>query len=104
MPLLNTTFCKDLMGNFISDIVLNILSFVAENERKNIIERQKDGIKIAKEKGVKFGRPKKCFDNELYKYLERYKNKEITKKEIAKLYNVSEKTIYRRILELNDKK
>ena len=101
MPLLDTRAYKDLMGSFISDIVLNILSFVAENERKNIKQRQKEGIKIAKEKGVKFGRPKKEFDESFKIDLVKCKNKKILKEKIAKKYNISVKTVYRRIKELN---
>lgn len=100
MPLLDTRVYKDLMGSFISDIVLNILSFVAENERINIKERQKEGIRIAKQKGVKFGRPKKEFGEEFENYLIMYENGEISRKNLAKIYNVSEKTIYRRIQEI----
>ena len=33
MPLLDTSYCKDIMGTFISDLVLQILSFQAEQER-----------------------------------------------------------------------
>ena len=101
MPLLDTRVYKDLMGSFISDIVLNILSFVAENERKNIKQRQKEGIKIAKEKGVKFGRPKKEFDENFKIDLVKCKNKKISKEKIAKKYNISVKTVYRRIKELD---
>ena len=101
MPLLDTRVYKDLMGSFISDIVLNILSFVAENERKNIKQRQKEGIKIAKEKGVKFGRPKKEFDESFKIDLVKCKNKKISKEKIAKKYNISVKTVYRRIKELD---
>ena len=101
MPLLDTRVYKDLMGSFISDIVLNILSFVAENERKNIKQRQKEGIKIAKEKGIKFGRPKKEFDESFKIDLIKCKNRKISKEKIAKKYDISVKTVYRRIKELD---
>ena len=57
MPLLDTRYCKDLLGTFLSDMVLQLLSFVAENERNNIRQRQQEGITLALKRGVKFGRP-----------------------------------------------
>lgn len=61
MPLLDTSYCKDIMGTFISDLVLQILSFQAEQERTYIKQRQAEGIAAAKQKGIKFGRPRKNF-------------------------------------------
>lgn len=69
MPLLDTSYCKDVMGSFISDLVLQILSFQAEQERLYIKQRQAEGIAAAKQKGVKFGRPRKKLPsnfNDLY--------------------------------------
>lgn len=59
MPLLDTSYCKDIMGTFISDLVLQVLSFQAEQERTYIKQRQAEGIAAAHEKGIKFGRPRK---------------------------------------------
>lgn len=74
MSLLDTTYCKDLLGTFVSDLVLQVLSFQAETERENIKQRQAEEIAAARSKGVKFGRPRaKLPDNfdELYdKYLQ----------------------------------
>lgn len=58
MPLLDTTYYKDLLGTFVSDLVLQVLSFQAETERENIRQRQAEGI-AAHRSGVKFGRPRK---------------------------------------------
>lgn len=73
MSLLDTTYCKDIMGTFISDLVLQVLSFQAEQERTYIKQRQAEGIAAAKEKGVKFGRPRKelppNFDNLYERFL-----------------------------------
>lgn len=69
MPLLDTSYCKDIMGTFISDLVLQVLSFQAEQERTFIKKRQAEGIAAAHDKGVKFGRPRKDLPsnfNELY--------------------------------------
>jgi DNA invertase Pin-like site-specific DNA recombinase len=57
MPLLDTTYCKDLLGTFISDLVLSVLSLNSQLEREFIRQRQAEGISSAKIRGVKFGRP-----------------------------------------------
>ncbi len=85
MPLLDTRRGKDLMGTFLSDIVLQVLSFVAENERVNIKQRQAEGIAAAKAKGVRFGRPPKPLPENFYYVCQRWKRKEITGCEAAKL-------------------
>ena len=48
MPLLDTSYCKDIMGTFIADLVLQILSFQAEQERAFIKQRQAEGIEQAR--------------------------------------------------------
>lgn len=59
MPLLDTTYGKNILGTFIADLVLQILSFQAETERNFIKQRQAEGIAAAKRNGTKFGRPRK---------------------------------------------
>lgn len=60
-PLLDTTYCKDLLGTFIADLVLAVMSYSAQMERENIRQRQAEGIAAAKARGVQFGRPRlKC--------------------------------------------
>ena len=56
-PLLDTTYCKDLLGTFIADLVLSVMSYTAQMERDNIRQRQAEGIASAKSRGVDFGRP-----------------------------------------------
>ena len=56
-PLLDTTYCKDLLGTFIADLVLAVMSYTAQMERENIRQRQAEGIAAAKARGVQFGRP-----------------------------------------------
>lgn len=97
MPLLDTTKGKDLLGTFISDLVLQLLSFVAENERANIRQRQKEGIYAAKLKGVQFGRKFKDFNCDFSEIINRWKSKEITRREAIALSGMSESTFYRRL-------
>lgn len=35
-PLLDTTYCKDLLGTFIADLVLSVMSYTAQMEWDNI--------------------------------------------------------------------
>lgn len=97
MPLLDTTYAKDLLGTFISDLTLQIMSFQAENERILIKQRQREGIDAALKRGVKFGnRGKKMPDNfcELY---HRWEQNQITATAFAEICGVSRTTIYKKI-------
>ena len=94
MPLLDTRRGKDLMGTFISDLVLQVLSFVAENERLSIRQRQAEGIAAARARGVRFGRPEIPVDPEFYRCYQRWKDKEITGVEAARVCNMPVSTFY----------
>ena len=59
MPLLDTTYGKDLLGTFVADLTLQVMSFVAQMERESIRQRQAEGIAAAKARGVRFGREAK---------------------------------------------
>lgn len=100
MPLLDTSYCKDIMGTFISDLVLQILSFQAEQERTYIKQRQAEGIAAAKSKGIKFGRPRKQLPSNFDELYARFlKNEPITR--LAKeCPEISESTLR---LRLNEK-
>ena len=84
-PLLDTRRGKDLMGTFLTDIVLALLSYVAENERVNIRQRQAEGIAAAKARGIRFGPAPKPLPDNFHEVYQRWKNKEISVKEAAKL-------------------
>lgn len=96
MPLLDTRSSKDLLGTFIADLVLQILSFVAESERDNIRQRQAEGIAAAKARGVRFGRPKHPLPENFHEVCKRWKNKEISGPEAAKLCNMPLSSFRRR--------
>ena len=85
MPLLDTRRGKDLMGTFLSDIVLQVLSFAAENERANIRQRQAEGIAAARARGVRFGRPPRALPENFGETVTRWKRRDITGTEAAKL-------------------
>ena len=96
MPLLDTRRGKDLLGTFLSDIVLQVLSFVAENERSNIRQRQAEGIAAAKARGVRFGRPQIPMLDNFYEVYRRWKEKELSLQEAARLCGMSKTTFYDR--------
>ena len=96
MPLLDTRRGKDLLGTFLSDIVLQVLSFVAENERSNIRQRQAEGIAAAKARGVRFGRPPIPMPDNFYEVYRRWKEKELSLQEAARLCGMSKTTFYDR--------
>lgn len=100
MPLLNTTYAKDILGTFIADLVLQILSYCAHTERENIHIRQAEGIEEAKKRGVKFGRPRKELPPEFPDWYVQWRNREITGDELAERCNMALGCVYRKLREM----
>lgn len=95
-PLLDTrTKINGLTAKFIADMVLQVMSYVAQTERENIKQRQAEGIRIAKEKGVIFGRPRSKMPDNFKEIFLLYKEKEISKRQGAKLCNTNHNTFSR---------
>ena len=97
MPLLDTTYGKDLLGTFIADLTLQVMSFVAQIERESILQRQAEGIAAAKARGVKFGKqPKELPDNfdELFVL---WRQKKISNQELAQICGMDISVIYRKL-------
>jgi len=94
MPMLDTTNHKDLLGTFISDLILEILSYVAEQERTFIKQRQKEGIIVAKNKGIKLGRPKILKPSNFDYIADKWRNNEMTTKEVLEELNLKPNTFY----------
>lgn len=99
MPLLDTSYCKDVMGTFIADLVLQVLSFQAEQERTYIKQRQAEGIAAAKQKGVKFGRPRRPLPANFDDLYERFLNNEPVSKLAKECEGMSESTLRLRLNE-----
>ncbi len=99
MPLLDTSINRDLTGTLISDIVLQLLSYVAQSERENIRQRQAEGIAAAKKRGVKFGRNKKPLPEDFDAWYMRWRDGEITGKELANYCGLHISTIYEKAKE-----
>ena len=74
-------------------------SYIADKEREKIQCRVIEGLKNAKDKGLKLGRFTKSLPKEFNKYYSKWKNKEVTGVEFAKLLNISRATLYRHIKE-----
>ena len=102
MSLLDTTYCKDIMGTFISDLVLQVLSFQAEQERTYIKQRQAEGIAAAKSKGVKFGRPRKQLPDNFDELYERFLRNEPIGRLAKCCEGISESTLRLRLYERFD--
>jgi len=94
MPLLDTTYCKDLLGTFIADLVLQVLSFSAQLERDNLLQRQAEGISAAKERGVKFGRPVTVLPDNFSDIYARWRMGDINHVQAAALCGFSVRTLY----------
>ena len=96
-PLINTG--DDKLDYTINNMLIGFLSYIADKEREKIQSRVKEGLKNAKEKGVKLGRPERTLPKDFDKYYSKWKNKDITAIEFARLLNVSRATLYRYINE-----
>ena len=99
MPLLDTTYGKDLLGTFISDLVLSVLSYVAQAERESIRQRQAEGIREANLNGIRFGRPEKFLPEDFDELFSQWKNGEITADMLAEQCNMSRATLFKRMRE-----
>ena len=99
IPLLDTSIHRDLTGTLIADIVLQLLSYVAQSERENIRQRQAEGIAAAKARGVVFGAERKEMPDDFDEWYFRWRNREITAREMAAHCGVHITTVYHRVRE-----
>ena len=99
MPLLDTTFHKDLLGTFISNLVLQVLSFSAQQERDYLLQRQAEGIAAAKLSGVQFGRRVKTSPPNIEAIYDRWRDGELTRDDAAALCGFGVRTLYARTSE-----
>lgn len=94
MPLLDTSYCKDLLGTFISDLVLQVLSFSAQLERDNLLARQSEGIAAAKARGVRFGRRPVPVPENFLELYHLWRTGVYTAEKTAELCGFSRRTLY----------
>lgn len=106
-------FAKDkhlklILGNFVVDCskeldpmtegMLKMMGVFSEIERNMISQRVKSGMQNAKAKGKAIGRPSVTMEKIptiFYKYYPKYKSRDINKKELSRLCNLSYPTIYK---------
>lgn len=81
-------------------LMLTMIGAIAEFERQNMLDRQAEGIQIAKREGKYKGRKPVEVDTDLFRVqYEKYRSREITKVELAKLLKVSRPTLDKMIKE-----
>lgn len=97
MPMLDTTYHKDLLGTFISDLVLQVMSFTAQTERENIRQRQAEGIAAAKARGVYWGGTEKYLPENFDELYARWQNGEINSTQLAALCDMNPSTLFRKL-------
>lgn len=73
-------------------LMLTMIGAINEFERTNLLERQREGIAIAKRNNVYKGR-KPVSIPDFEKHYQRYRNREITKVQLAKELNISRPTL-----------
>ena len=94
MPLLDTSYQKDLFGAFISDLVLQILSLFSQIEWENIKQRQAEGIAAAKARGVRFGRKSLQFPDNFDEIYKKWRVREYSTEKTATLCGFSRRTLF----------
>ena len=99
MPLLDTTYGKDLLGTFIADLTLQVLSYCAHAERDNTRQRQMEGIASAKARGIRFGRPRKQLPENINELYTAWRQGELTGEELAAQCNMALGVLYRKLRE-----
>lgn len=85
---------------------IQISAVFAELERNMICDRVKSGMNNARAKGIRLGRPSLTVDkipNKVVSLFNRYRNKQISKTEYAKLCDISRPTLNKYIALMTDK-
>ena len=80
-------------------MVFHVMGAMAEFERDLIRERSIAGVKRAQERGVRFGAKPKIEESEMPKIWKRVREKREPMSKVAKEYDVSPQTIWRRLKE-----
>jgi len=99
MPLLDTTFAKDLLGTFISDLVLQVLSFSAQLERDHMLQRQAEGFAAAKARGVRLGKKPISMPDDFEIIYFRWQSGDINASEAAAQCDMAVRTLYAKTME-----
>lgn len=103
MPMLDTTYGKDLLGTFIADLVLQVMSFTAQIERDNIRQRQAEGIAAAKSRGEYWGGTQKHLPENFDELYARWQNGEMNSTQLAALCDMNPSTLFRKLRSYRNK-
>ena len=76
-------------------LIFHIFGALAEFERELIRERTRAGLKAARARGRLGGRPFVLSKREIKKLKKHYNKKELSVKEICRLFNITKPTLYR---------
>jgi len=76
-------------------LIFHIFGALAEFERQLIRERTQAGLKAARVRGRLGGRPPTLRPHDIKKLKKHYNKKELSIKEICKLFNITKPTLYR---------
>ena len=77
-------------------LMLTMIAAINEFERQNLLERQREGIAIAKREGKYKGHSVKKIDSDLFdKTYAEYKDRKISKAEMARRLKISRPTLYK---------
>ena len=77
-------------------LMLTMIAAINEFERQNLLERQREGIAIAKKEGKYKGHSVKKIDSALFdKTYAEYKDRKISKAEMARRLKISRPTLYK---------
>lgn len=99
MPLLDTTYGKDLLGTFIADLTLQVMSFAAQLERENIRQRQAEGIAAAQARGIRWGNKEKKFPKNFDVLYEKWKKGEMNTQSIMDRCDMKRTAFYKHLKE-----
>lgn len=81
-------------------LMITMIAAINEFERQNMLERQKEGISIARREGKYKGRkPVEIDSNVFRREYDRYKAREISKTELARVLRISRPTLDRMLKE-----
>jgi len=105
-----------IIGSFVVDCtsemdvmtegMLKMMGVFSEMERKMTIDRIRSGLRNARAKGIRLGRPRLTADKipiKVHQYFDLYREGHLTKKDFARLCEVSLPTIYKYIALLTDR-
>lgn len=85
--------------DMVNNILMEVLASIAEEERKTIKKRQREGIDAAKRAGKHLGRPALQYPSQWKTYYDKWKQKELTAKEVMTQLQLKRTSFYKLVKE-----